>query len=55
MTNIVMEKMARGGSKPSSLFLSVLKKSKQSCWMSKEMMTQLMAQPWMFLLILDLL
>ena len=53
MTNMVMEKIARGGSSPSSLFLTVLKKSKQSCWISKEMMTQLMAQPWMFLLILE--
>ena len=55
ITNMVMEKMARGGSRPSSLFLTVLKKSRQSCWMRREIMTQLIAHPWMFLFILDLL
>ena len=56
MVNIVMLKMALGGRRLSlSLLLMVLKKSKMSCWIRREMQTQLTAQPWMFLLILDLL
>ena len=56
MVNIVMLKMALGGRRLSlSLLLMVLKKSKMSCWISSEMQTQLTAQPWIFLLIFDLL
>ena len=56
MVNIVMLKMALGGRRLSlSLLLMVLKKSKMSCWISSEMHTQLTAQPWIFLLIFDLL
>ena len=56
IVNIVILKMALGGRRLSlSLLLMVLKKSKISCWMRREMQTQFTAHPWMFLLIFDLL
>ena len=55
ITNIVMEKIPLGGRTPLSLSttLTVLKEISTICCIRRLIITQLIAHPWMFLLILD--